>query len=265
MRRNNSHSLILSGLFAVATLFAGCGFNGGDKTLEEVVEQTYPVDPTATLRITNGDGSIRIYGADITEIKIEAIKKAYSAKRLAGISVKVSARSNSVSIETDFPPAKKWGFGDRSGTVDYVLVVPQTCRITNLELTNGEVLVDGVRGAITNARLTNGRLFGHNCFSNIDLGVASGNLDVAYDWWEETKFSINAKIEDGNLRASIPSDAAFHLIAETEEGKIANDFAEQEQRQDGVRKIDINIGAPPHPEIRLRARDGNIHVVETNR
>src|ERR1700730_8352336 len=120
MRRNHSHSLIL--LAAVGILFAGCDFKGGDKTLEEVVEQTYPLDPAATVRITNGDSSIRVYGAPTTEIKIEAIKKAYSPERLRQISVNVSARRDSVSIETNFPSTKSWGFADRSGTVDYILV-----------------------------------------------------------------------------------------------------------------------------------------------
>lgn len=266
MRRNHSHSIILSGLAVVTTLFTGCGFDGGDRTLEEVVEQNYQVNPTATLRITNGDGSIRIYAAKTIEIKLQAIKKAYSARRLAKIAVNVSARPNFVSIETFFPPRKTWGLGDRSGTVDYILVVPQTCRISKAELANGEMLIEGTRGEVVDASLISGRLFARNCFGNAHLRVARGGVDVAYDWWEQTKFSISAEIENGGARAFIPGDASFHLVAETEEGQIANDFTEKEQRQAGsVRKIDMLIGPTPEADVKLHARDGNIQIRETNR
>ena len=38
---------------------------------------------------------------------------------------------------------------------------------------------------------------------------------------------IRANIARGNVWAFLPIDAAFHLIAKTVRGKIANDFAEQ--------------------------------------
>src|SRR6202022_1035019 len=97
-----------------------------------------------------------------------------------------TAGPNSVSIETKFPPKKAWGFSDRSGTVDYVLVVPQTAQISRLELENGEVLIEGMRGGKKNARLGSGRLFAHNSFANLDLAATTGNVALVYEWWEHT-------------------------------------------------------------------------------
>ena len=118
-----------------------------DRTLEEMIDRSYKVEPNATLSITNLDGSIRVYGAggDIREVRVEAIKRAYSANRLKAISVQVSATPNSIIIETNYPNDSGAAFSDRSGTVDYVIVVPQTIRISKLELTNGEVLVEELR------------------------------------------------------------------------------------------------------------------------
>jgi hypothetical protein len=245
-------------------LFASCGFDGGDRTLEEIAEHDYQVDPSATLSLSNEDGSIRIYGADIKEIKLQAIKKAYSAERLSKISVNVSAGPDAVSIETSYPPKKRWGLGDRSGTVDYILVVPQTCKISKVNLGSGEILIEGMRGESVDAHLKTGRLFGHNCFGRVHLSVVNGGIDIFYDWWEQRKFSIEAEIENGGIHAFIPSEASFHLIAETEDGRIANDFAEKEQRHADDRKIDMLIGAAPEPEVKLLARDGNVMIVETN-
>lgn len=250
---------------ALTLALTGCGLKGDDGALEQIVEQTYKVDPTVSLSLTNTDGSIYVYGADIGEIHVRAVKKAYSAARLNKIDIKVSAQPSAVSIETNYPPRKKWGLSDRSGTVDYTVIVPQTCAISKLQLENGELLVEGMRGLDIDAHLGNGRLFAHNCFASMNLTTTSGAIDVYYDWWEDHQFSASAEIVNGSIRAFIPSAASFHLIAETEGGHIANDFAEKEQRHaGGVRKIDNVIGAKPEAVIRLRAKTGNIRIGEVS-
>src|SRR6185437_14050098 len=106
--------------------------------------------------------------------------------------VDVKATQNSVTITTTFPPRKN-ALSDRSGTVDYIIIVPQTARIADLRLTNGELLVEGLRGGgSATAHLVNGWLAGHNCFGDLNLTVETGRLDVAFDWWENHKFSIKA-------------------------------------------------------------------------
>ncbi|MEY2602221.1 MAG: hypothetical protein QOJ36_1540 [Verrucomicrobiota bacterium] len=238
-----------------------------DRTLEEMIDHVYPVEPTATLSVTNRDGSIRVYadGGDTRDVRVEAIKKAYSAERLKAISIKVSAQPNAISVETLYPPDSPIGFSDRSGTVDYVIVVPQTIRILKLELTNGEVQLDGMRSEETHARLGSGRLFAHNCFGNLDLTLKTGNLAIAYEWWEDLEFSIRATIQDGNAFAYIPTDAAFHLIAHTATGKIANDFSEQEQRRpEPINKIDMSVNGGGKTTFQFETQDGNVKIAEHN-
>jgi DUF4097 and DUF4098 domain-containing protein YvlB len=238
-----------------------------DQTLEEMIDHSYPVEPRATLSVTNRDGSIRVYAADgeTRDVRVEAIKKAYSAERLKAISVQVSAQRNSISIETIYPPDSNAAFSDRSGTVDYVIVVPQSIRISKLELANGEVQLDGIRSEEARAQLGNGRLFAHNCFGNLDLSLKTGNLAIAYEWWEEQEFSIRATIEDGSAFAYIPSDAAFHLIARTATGQIGNDFEEKEQRHaEPVNKIDMLVGGGGKTTFQFETQDGNIKISEHN-
>src|SRR5258705_7491368 len=88
-----------------ACVLLGCR-PAADRTLEEVIDHVYPVEPTATLSVTNRDGSIRVYaaGTEVHEVRVEAVKKAYSAERLKAISVKVSAQPNAISVETTYPP-----------------------------------------------------------------------------------------------------------------------------------------------------------------
>ena len=238
-----------------------------DRTLEETIDHRYPVEPTATLSITNRDGSIRIYGAggDTREVRVEAVKKAYRAERLKAISIQVSAKPDSISIQTIYPNDSQPGFSDRSGTVDYVIVVPQSIRISKLELENGEVLLEELRSGEAHASLGNGRLFAHNCFGNLDLHLKTGNLALVYEWWEDAEFSIRSTIDDGNAFAYIPTDAAFHLIAQTATGKIANDFEPKENRHaEPVNKIDMLVGDGGKATFQFENQDGNIKISEHN-
>ncbi len=125
----------------LCALLSGCR-ESSEQPLEQTTEKIYAVDPTVNFSIRNHDGSIRIYASDKPEMRVQVIKKAYSADRLNKIAVDISVQPNSVSIETNFPPTPRWGFFDRSGTVDYTIIVPETCKITRVELINGEVSID---------------------------------------------------------------------------------------------------------------------------
>jgi hypothetical protein len=230
--------------------------------LEEVVEQKYSVDPDATLSVQNVDGSIRVYAADKPEIRVQAIKKAYDRERLEAILVDVKATQSSVAITTTFPPRKN-ALSDRSGTVDYIIVVPQTAQVTDLSLTNGELFVEGLRnGGQAKARLVNGWIAGHNCFGNLDLAVETGRLDVAYDWWENHEFSIKAFSTRGNVRAIFPGDTSINLSATAAEGRIANGFAPKKANpaEEVIHSVAEVIGPDAEAVVSLEARRGNIRI-----
>lgn len=258
--------------FAFAVLSLVLWLNGceppDDSGLEEVSDRRYPVDSTTpAISVTNRDGSISIYGAggNVREIRVETLKKAYTPERLKAISTRVTAQENSISIETIYPPNPGGRFSDRSGTVDYVIVVPQGATISKAELANGEVLIEEVRSKEAHAQLGNGRLFIHNCFGNLDARVKTGNFALVYEWWEKSDFSIRVAVEDGNAFAYLPEEATFHLVANTVTGKIANDFEEKEQRRaESPNHIDRLVGGADKPRIEMEAQDGNVRIAEHN-
>src|SRR5204862_1067884 len=153
-----------------------------NQVLEETFEQFYAIPPSAKITIKNVDGAVLVYGSNLNEMRVHAVKKAYSRARLAQIAVSVDLKTGSVSIGTKFPPKPKWGLFDRSGTVDYTVVVPATANISGLDLNAGEILVEGLRGATTHARLGEGRVFARNGFTNLNPGMRRGNPLPAYDW-----------------------------------------------------------------------------------
>ena len=166
----------------LALSLAGCGSENG-RVLEETFEQLFAVEPNANITIQNGDGAVMVYGSNTNEMRVRAVKRAYQRARLEQIAIDVSTKPGSVSISTKFPPRSRWGLFDRSGTVDYTVTVPATANIARLELDAGEILVDGMRGQTTRARLGEGRMFARNCFTNLDVAIWRGNLILSYDWW----------------------------------------------------------------------------------
>ena len=237
----------------------------GVEVLEEMIEQKYVLDPEATLTISDTDGSIRIYAADVGEISIQAIKKAYTSDRLKSIVVDVSATRKSIAIETIFPPKKSaLSLSDRSGTVEYIVTVPHTIRITKLDLVNGEVLVEGLRGGSATAHLINGWLAAHNCFGDLNFTIVNGRLDVSYDWWENTKFCVKLSSSHGNIRALIPSDASAGITARTGTGRIANAFEMQKEiPSEPVHALDFATEPMPETAFEINSTNGNIRIDKT--
>ncbi|HYJ07271.1 MAG TPA: hypothetical protein VEX43_19230 [Chthoniobacterales bacterium] len=230
------------------------------KVLEESIEQKYSLDPDATLSIANTDGSIRIYAAETTEILIQATKKAYTAERLRGIVVDVQATRKTVTIGTTFPPRKN-ALSDRSGTVDYIVIVPQAIKITQLDLVNGEATVEGLRGGGAKVRVTNGWISAQDCFADLDLTVETGRLDVFYGWWENHKFSVKGSSDRGIVRAFLPSDASVMLNATSATGRIINALAAQKTgANDTVRSLNTVLGSNAEAVIELKAGTGDIQI-----
>jgi DUF4097 and DUF4098 domain-containing protein YvlB len=256
-------ALLWSGsVFVALSLFlAGCG-KSVDQAMEQTVEQTYEIDPTGALSFRNSAGSVRIHGSDdgSMKVKLKAIKKAWNAEQLNAIAVRGSVQTKSVSIETSFPPEKTWRFSKRSGSVDYDITLPGTARISRLELGNGNVLIEGMRGDVR-ADLVNGEMTARNCLGNIQVSVANGGFDLFYEKWEQGPFTAEARIISGNARAFLPRKASFHLLAETANGNVSNRLSElSEHKAERATRVNMSVGAEPRPEINLRVTNGNIEL-----
>jgi hypothetical protein len=246
-------------LATVAALAIGCS-GQTNEPVENTVKQAYDFPLGGELTVRNAEGSIRIYGSNHPGMQLIAVRKAYSHERLNKIEIKVLADAGATKIDTIFPPKKEgWGFGDRSGTVDYIIVVPNSTRIRNLEMTNGEIAVDGLRGGSARARLITGHMFSHNCFGNLDLAVTRGRLDISYDWWEPQTFAVEGALENGNINVYIPPGSSFNVDAEAKDGDILDYFGEtNERREDGTR-LKATFGSGSGPSFRIRTADGDIH------
>jgi hypothetical protein len=246
--------------FAFVGAFVASSLPAGE-VLEDVVEKSFPLNPSGTFSLHAIDGIVEIFGSDSRQVTISATKKAFSPERLNAIAIRVDARPDAINIETTSPPEPRHHFMDRSGTVEYIINLPQTARIAGVELPNGELVINGMRGSSITADLGTGQLATQNCFCDQTVRVKQGTLNVFFDWSERRPISIDAAIADGNARVRLPTDASFQLHAVAKEGNVWNDFTKS-RKQGEASEINEVIGDAPATKLNLRADAGNIHVSE---
>lgn len=228
--------------------------------VEETTQETYALNGSANVTIRNADGRIHVYGTANNEITIIAVKRAFSKERVALIKVNAVVTPESAVVDTIYPPAPEGMLADRSGTVDYVIYVPQGCTLASAELANGEVLLDGLRGPSADGRTGKGRILARNCFTNLRLAVGQGGLDVFYLWWEQRAFSLSTEIASGNTRLGLPPNTAARIDVATTSGHIKDRFSKRGQEDGPVRVLNATIGEGSEVDLKLRSASGNISI-----
>ena len=254
-------SSVLSFVLSSAILFA-CRSAIGE-VAEETVENTYPVPEKANITVRNADGRIFVYGWEENEIKVTAYKRAFTKERRDAIEINVEIAEDSALIDTIYPPAPEGSItADRSGTVEYILLVPQYATLTKVELTNGEMVLEGMRGASINAQVGNGKLIVRNCFAPTTVSLAKGIMDIHFGWWEDTGSSFRAELTDGNMRVGLPGTAAVLIDAVSATGRVTNDFAKEEGESGGEDgpTSNIQVGYDSGSVLELRTNSGNIKI-----
>ena len=250
-------------VLALWLILVSSGFAG--EVLEDTIERSVPLNFDGSFSIQGIDGSVEIYGAETHSVQISATRKAFSPVQINAIRIEISGDAQAVNVKTIAPPTPHWAITDHSGTVNYLIKLPQRAHITFVKVPHGEIIIHGMRGDALNASLGHGRLISHNCFCDQKLDVVSGILGLFWDWTEMRAITVEGAIEHGNARAIVPGEASFRLQATSRDGHIASDFTRMsERRRGGVSAIDETIGANPLSRLTLRTIEGNIQVSDVS-
>jgi putative adhesin len=249
-----------AGLLAMS--FFGCSSKVEHAT-NEVFEQTYKISSDAGVSIRNTDGSIVIHGTETSDLHLRAIKNANSNEEIKNIGISAIAQANSVSITTKFLRQKNQALSRGSRKVDYTVTVPPTVKLTRIDLEDGKVLIDGMRGEELRATVVDGQLAIHDCCGNAQVTVVNGALDLFYGSCDRQQFSVDAQVTNGNARIFVQDGASFRIRAETMTGKVTNHFGDIVDLNGRVtRKVDISTGKGTGPEIKLRVTTGDIKIAK---
>jgi DUF4097 and DUF4098 domain-containing protein YvlB len=265
-RKSGMKRLLLSlvaGLAVVAMLASGARTQTEEKLREEF-HQTYPLADGGRVNLENINGSVRITAWDRNEVKVDAVKTAYTRERLQEAKIEVSANANSIYIKTDYPDFNQTFTDDRDGrrenpaTVEYTLTVPRGARIDSIELINGGLEISGLTGDVK-ASLINGRLTARGLTGEAKLSTINGRLDATFDRLDASK-PISLNSVNGGVSLTLPSDSNAELKADTVHGGINNDFGLPVRKGKYVgRNLAGKLGQGG-PRIRLSNVNGSISI-----
>lgn len=248
-------------LTAIAFVLLFAGHLGGASLLEDVIEKTLPLSSGQGLALNGIDGAVEVYGSSRADIKITAIRRAFSPARLNAIEIRTEQTPAGINISTSLPEAKAWR--DHSGTVEYLVEVPQNIARMELQMRDGELIADGLRGGMVAASLRDGRITMRNCFCDQRVRAQGGGIDLVYNWEEDRTVTVDARIERGNIFALFPGEVSFRFRAEAPRGKVSSDFTAVKDRQPGgVSLLEEVVGQAPNSSLTLHAIEGNIRIAQ---
>ncbi len=195
--------------------------------LTEEFHQSYQLAPGGRIQLENINGDVRVRGWDRNEVKVDAVKRAYTQERLSEAEIVVNASANVVRIETRYPySTMNWtnGEGRRNNPalVEYVLTVPRGARLHTVETINGSLDVEGLTGDVE-ASSVNGKVSARSLTGPIKLSTVNGRLDVTLESLNDAD-PVSLGSVNGQVSVVLPSDINAEIRANTVHGPITNEF-----------------------------------------
>ncbi|CAN5551414.1 hypothetical protein BH18VER1_BH18VER1_12750 [soil metagenome] len=248
-----------------ALALTGCLFLGLSVTaraggiVDETTEQTFAVGANPTLTVRNTDGRVLVYGSAENQIVVKTYKRTFSKERLGKIDASVSLVGDDMTIETKIPPAERKLLADRSGTVEYTVLVPQHCAV-RVDQSQGEMHFEGLLGPRVEGHQINGRINVRSCFAPTEITIEAGGIDVVANWWEMSPFAMSLAVKRGDVTLALPPMAAVRLDLATQSGHIRNQLQKQAATGGNVQQLNTVIGSASGAEIKVRVSNGNIRL-----
>jgi DUF4097 and DUF4098 domain-containing protein YvlB len=232
----------------------------------ERFEQTYPLNANGKVAVSNVNGSITIDTWDRSEVKLEAVKTADSKDRLSEVEIKIDARQDAITIETDYDSWKRdsnrgWrNYGKLN--VDYRLTVPRNAVLNQIETVNGSVTITNSNN-LTKASTVNGQVNASNLRGTASLSTVNGTVEANFDQLQAgSRISLNTV--NGQVNLTIPSDANATVKADTVNGSINNDFGLPVRKGQYVgRDLYGRIGSGD-VQIKLNSVNGGLNIKRKN-
>ncbi|MGH9725184.1 MAG: DUF4097 family beta strand repeat-containing protein [Candidatus Acidiferrales bacterium] len=252
--------------------------------------KTYQISGHANLRVTTGDGDVRIVAANQNQIDAKVTTSGYKIGT-NDVQVIESQTGDTVSIEVKLPHWN-WNWGIHKA-VQIDLRVPQSLDADvrtgdgNIDIQmasgnlhfdtgDGNITASGVRGTIE-AKSGDGNITGQNFDGSLEASTGDGNINVggrfdaltlkSGDGSIEAQAAAGSKISeswsvesgDGRINMRVAGDLQANLDAHTGDGVITLDVPVQVSGSLSHSEVrgKMNGGGG---ELRLRSGDGSIHL-----
>lgn len=213
------------GLGALAALF-GSAFTRAEER-RETFDHTYPLGPSGRVSLDAYTGVVRVRVWDRDEVRVEAVKTAYAAERMAEAGVEVKAEPGVLHVATRFAREnlrwsdKKGESAQNSARVDYVLTVPRGARLENVVLHNGSVEVEGCEGGASILTI-NAAVKLSGVGGDVNVSTINGRVEVEFGELDAGR-RISLSSVNGAVEVALASDKVW-LNAGTAHGRVRNEI-----------------------------------------
>jgi DUF4097 and DUF4098 domain-containing protein YvlB len=193
----------------------------------EEFHKVYPLTAQGRIELENINGPVHITGWDRDEVRVDAVKSAWSKERLDEAKIEVREGQNDISIRTRYPDHDRtFNFGNddehnNPARVEYTITIPRQARLDEIKLVNGRLDIQDVAGEVR-ASCVNGRIQARNLQGPVSLETVNGELDASVDQLPSSELKLSSV--NGRLRVTLPSDARAEIKASTISGNISDDF-----------------------------------------
>lgn len=136
--------------------------------------------------------------------------------------------------------------------------MPEPARL-KLKPQNGEITLQGLRGAKVGVELVNGRMVVRNSFAEVRTRASAGVLDAVFEWWEKLPATFDFAFERGRIGVHLPGSARFRVDARSADGRIESGFPLPPAASEGsAQQVTGATASGPSLSLGLRLGRGNI-------
>jgi len=220
--------LLYLAIFAISLVCSGTALTQKSDELREEFHQTYKLTPNGRVSLENINGAVHITTWDQIEVKVDAIKHAYSQERLSEAKIEVESDADSLRIKTTYPYRNLSFSNDderrnqNPASVEYTLTVPRNARIDSVEVINGAVDIRSVTGSVK-ASSINGEVRADGLAGDVKLSTVNGAAHATFGDLTNVRIVTVGSV-NGSVELVIPSDVNAQIRANTVHGAIKNDF-----------------------------------------
>jgi hypothetical protein len=221
----------------------------------ERFHKVVPLPPGGTLKLNNFSGDVRITGADVDQVTIDAVRRA-DRERLDHIRLDVEASASTVSIEAN-KKASDWEHKNNNVVeTEFEIQVPRQATL-DINVFSSTVRVSGVVGSQA-LHTFSGRVEVQQAPARVRAKTFSGAvaLHVAGDVSEP---DVNVETFSGRIDLRLPDTVRGKLEFNTFSGDLRSDLPIALQRQ-SKRHLIGELGGGGSSQVQLKTFSGDVTI-----
>jgi DUF4097 and DUF4098 domain-containing protein YvlB len=229
--------------------------------LREEFRQTYPLEETGALNLSNVNGSVHVTAWDRAEVLVEAVKRAKNQADLDAVKIEITASKDRLRVQSKYPDKSERRRGN-SATVEYTLKVPKRATLENICTVNGGIDLAGTSGPVKSSTV-NGELRVKDLAGKADLSTVNGGITAEF---REAILEANTKVTtvNGGIRVTLPRKTNAQVKAATVNGRIHSELELKVKGSFFVgARVDGQLGEGG-PELKLSTVNGSIQLCQAD-